>query len=286
MLSDHEMDGFRSTIRSAFGCGLSVDMSRLRHAGIYVKRYDKWLMSIYQHGVCSGNDIEVSIDVQALVWPDARNEPRARTWLESQRALLESRPSNVHYEGARSEEFFRIGFAANDAKTFLNRFLAHVAANNSFGNWGTDSGTSNRAEASQDSEPVAANQETAKPQSDPQELALEHMLNMALYACAQSGQIVTTLRKEKRFAFPNNEAFKHYVLRLIDRQEGRCAITGLKLQFPSVCSDEEMLASLDRIDSNGHYESGNLQVVCRFVNRWKGDDADLDFRRLLEMVRG
>lgn len=44
--------------------------------------------------------------------------------------------------------------------------------------------------------------------------------------------------------------------------------------------------SLDRIDSDGHYEAGNLQVVCRFINFWKGASDDEEFRRLLELVRG
>jgi hypothetical protein len=31
----------------------------------------------------------------------------------------------------------------------------------------------------------------------------------------------------------------------------------------------------------GHYELGNLQVVCRFVNRRKNDGSDAEFRRLI-----
>jgi hypothetical protein len=46
-----------------------------------------------------------------------------------------------------------------------------------------------------------------------------------------------------------------------------------------------MLASLDRINSDGHYSDGNLQVVCRFVNQWKSNMPDGEFRRLLGMVR-
>lgn len=47
-----------------------------------------------------------------------------------------------------------------------------------------------------------------------------------------------------------------------------------------------MLSSLDRIDSNGHYEEGNLQVVCRFINRWKSDSDDAEFRRLVRLLQG
>ncbi|KQW33509.1 hypothetical protein ASD02_18875 [Ensifer sp. Root1252] len=33
--------------------------------------------------------------------------------------------------------------------------------------------------------------------------------------------------------------------------------------------DHDMLASVNRIDSNGHYEPKNVQLVCQFVNFWK-----------------
>ncbi|WP_298963557.1 hypothetical protein [uncultured Roseibium sp.] len=51
-------------------------------------------------------------------------------------------------------------------------------------------------------------------------------------------------------------------------------------------SDDQLRPSLDRIDSNGHYELGNLQVVARFINKWKSDSEDAEFRRSLEIVRG
>ena len=56
---------------------------------------------------------------------------------------------------------------------------------------------------------------------------------------------------------------------LLSDQDRRCAITNLPLQLDGQEQDKEFLPSLDRIDSNAHYEPGNLQVVCRFVNRWK-----------------
>ena len=43
--------------------------------------------------------------------------------------------------------------------------------------------------------------------------------------------------------------------------------------------------SVDRIDSNGHYEHGNLQIVCQFVNFWKADSNNEEFKRLLMLVR-
>ena len=72
---------------------------------------------------------------------------------------------------------------------------------------------------------------------------------------------------------------------LLDKQAGRCAISGLSLQFDGSCDDLELLCSLDRVDSNGHYVLGNLQLVCPFVNRWKAAQTDSEFRRLLTLLR-
>ncbi len=72
---------------------------------------------------------------------------------------------------------------------------------------------------------------------------------------------------------------------LLVEQDGRCAITDLPLQYDGDVDDLEMLCSLDRIDSDGHYEKDNLQIVCRFVNRWKSDSKDAEFRRLIDLLR-
>lgn len=75
------------------------------------------------------------------------------------------------------------------------------------------------------------------------------------------------------------------IRRLIEDQKGTCKLSGLPLQFHGTGHDRQMLPSLDRIDSNGHYEPGNLQVVCRFINDWKSNTEDDEFRRLLAMVQ-
>lgn len=46
-----------------------------------------------------------------------------------------------------------------------------------------------------------------------------------------------------------------------------------------------MFASLDRIDSSRHYAPGNLQVVCRFANFWKGASDNEEFRRLIRLLK-
>jgi len=100
-----------------------------------------------------------------------------------------------------------------------------------------------------------------------------------------NGQQVLRTMKNKELRFPNQQDRERYLIDLIELQEGVCAITGITLQYDGEHDDGELLCSLDRIDSDGHYEPGNLQVVCRFVNRWKGDGRDEAFRRLLSVVR-
>jgi len=120
---------------------------------------------------------------------------------------------------------------------------------------------------------------------DPLERAAWIMADQALSTASRSnGQQVLRNVKEKNCDL-GKEELRAYVLNLLHDQERLCAITGIPLQVEPDVDDKEMLPSLDRIDSSGHYERGNLQVVCRFVNRWKSDADDAEFRRLLGKVR-
>jgi hypothetical protein len=100
-----------------------------------------------------------------------------------------------------------------------------------------------------------------------------------------NSQKVKRTVKFKDLLFPSKIALEEYISNLIDAQDGLCAVTGIKLGYDGDCADREMLCSLDRIDSDGHYAEGNLQIVCRFINRWKSDADDTDFRRLISIVK-
>lgn len=106
----------------------------------------------------------------------------------------------------------------------------------------------------------------------------------AAAAAAQSGRETTAIRKDKAVHHHQRE-LERIIDRLINEQHGKCALTSLPLQWHGEAEDLAMVASLDRIDSNGHYADGNLQVVCRFANKWKGATPDGEFRRLLGAVR-
>lgn len=103
---------------------------------------------------------------------------------------------------------------------------------------------------------------------------------------ASNGQEVLQTIKNKNNGFASPEEFSEYVGELLARQNFCCAISSLPIHPDSApIFDDEMKASLDRIDSSGHYEPGNLQVVCRFINRWKGADPNTQFVRLIGALR-
>ena len=98
-----------------------------------------------------------------------------------------------------------------------------------------------------------------------------------------NGQVVPRTVKEKELRMSDAELDKR-IRELLEIQGERCAITGLLFQFQGAHDDSNMLPSLDRINSNGHYENSNVQLVCRFINFWKQAADDAEFRRLIMIV--
>ena len=100
-----------------------------------------------------------------------------------------------------------------------------------------------------------------------------------------NGQITSKTVKNKEFCFSTELQLEEYIITLMELQEGMCSLTDLPLEMDEHDGDKELFCSLDRIDSDGHYEKGNLQIVCRFANRWKSSSDDELFRRLIEYIR-
>lgn len=113
--------------------------------------------------------------------------------------------------------------------------------------------------------------------------AVIYMCQAVRAAVKQSGRTVTTVSKMKMQKMSDQE-LERVVRELIEKQEGRCKLTGLRFQIGPE-ANEDYAPSLDRIDSDKHYEHGNLQVVCRFVNFWKGDRDNDVFKALLAALR-
>jgi len=100
---------------------------------------------------------------------------------------------------------------------------------------------------------------------------------------SQSGKVQRRVLKNKELRCADLNATLD---ELIHRQGYCCAQTGVLF----VEADPELRASLDRIDSDGHYEDGtlgdgprNLQLVTHWYNLAKGVRSDADMRRLLAL---
>ncbi|MEH2491361.1 hypothetical protein [Bradyrhizobium sp. AZCC 2230] len=114
---------------------------------------------------------------------------------------------------------------------------------------------------------------------------IEMRLSAESTARNANGQSVQRILKNKELRMTPS-ALEKLIASLLDLQDNRCALTGIPFEFVGLNSDKNLSPSLDRIDSDGHYEAGNLQVVCQFINFWKSDSKDEEFRRLLGLVRG
>ncbi len=119
---------------------------------------------------------------------------------------------------------------------------------------------------------------------DARQRTIARMAMTAMATVKAGGAASTAVQKEKEFRFSDQFDLERYIGQLLNSQEGLCALTDVRMILDGEDGDQEFACSLDRIDSNGHYERGNLQVVCKFANRWKGDSDNDDFLRLMDSV--
>lgn len=87
----------------------------------------------------------------------------------------------------------------------------------------------------------------------------------------------------KRLAILNTiEIDLDFLLSLYESQHGLCALTQLPMihQFNDLCS-----ISVDRIDSKLGYVSGNIQLVCKWVNLAKQKHTNAEFVGMLDKLR-
>jgi hypothetical protein len=224
---------------------------------------NRWVMSVYRDRCEGTNEIEVAIEPSRLAKLRGEQEVEVRSWLEQQRTMLQNDPPFKRITNAKVNSFC-MGFKLQGAQEFLRRLTDTLAKTR--GRWDiagaiAETGTSG--------------------QPSPRDLALEHMLSMAYQAAAASGTEHIEVAKDKKVLFASREAFLAYVDSLL--KEPVCAVSGVPLDL--TFADVERAPSLDRKDSDGHYEEGNLQVVARFINRWKSDDDIDNFKRLLALTR-
>jgi hypothetical protein len=74
-----------------------------------------------------------------------------------------------------------------------------------------------------------------------------------------------------------------YLANLYEKQEGKCALTGLPIPFGKRTAHQSE-ASLDRVDSTKGYVEGNVQWVHKDVNKMKMDFTTERFLELCALV--
>ncbi|MDR6453454.1 hypothetical protein [Variovorax paradoxus] len=232
--------------------------------GIYIilpRLNNKWIMSIYRDRCLGTNELEVTVDPVAMAQMSSVTGIQANVydWLEHQRDQLQNETARNRIKDSRINTF-DIGFTLAGAHEFLRRFAKMLEW--PFPTWEID---------------PTRTWLTATRKS-----AVDHMMEMAYQAAAASGTQRVEVAKKKEVRFESEEQFRAHIEVLL--REPVCAITKLPLDISF--ADLELAPSLDRRDSNGHYEPGNLQVVARFVNRWKSDDNQANFQRLIDLLRG
>lgn len=245
-----------------------------------VNTRDDWAISLFRNVNNTENDIEIAIAPGRIATEGLANS--ALKWLETVRGDFqhcEHKPHHGSYKGV----VFRIGLKLQEAKVFLRRFMAEVLKQPSQGPWVTTEVTTQAFSAidfQRNDVVLAALHPKPAHLTDERKRSIAHMVEMAFAARDQSGLEQIKTAKDKQVLFASPEDLQAHLEALWASQY--CALSGVKLDM-SGC-DPELAPSLDRIDSSKHYERGNLQVVVRFINRWKSDDEQGNFLRLLKLV--
>lgn len=84
--------------------------------------------------------------------------------------------------------------------------------------------------------------------------------------------VIARKRAMKRDMDFSEDVTIDYLVSILSRQEGLCALTGIHMTHGGGMTDTAM--SIDRIDSRIGYIPGNLQLVCHRVNVMKMDMPD------------
>jgi hypothetical protein len=111
---------------------------------------------------------------------------------------------------------------------------------------------------------------------------LKQMMKNSFNAIQQSGESVSSIKKEKNTDMTREELIEYY-RELITAQDYRCNLTQIPFDF--FMNDRNLMPSPDRVDSNLGYIRGNLQITCSFVNMWKNDGDNAEFLTLIDKVR-
>ncbi len=111
------------------------------------------------------------------------------------------------------------------------------------------------------------------------------MLSIEGTVAFANGQVIDKKIKDKKLTGCTPAEMKQHLKGLWDKQDGKCALTGIAMHLPGQPGlDKDLMVSPDRIDSSGHYSLENVQLVCRFANYWKLASDNVRFMELLDLV--
>lgn len=73
---------------------------------------------------------------------------------------------------------------------------------------------------------------------------------------------------------------------MMEKQRGKCALTGWRINAPETSTLAEIDTSIDRIDSDFGYIRGNIQLVHKMVNMCKQRYSQDDFVNMCVAIAG
>lgn len=95
----------------------------------------------------------------------------------------------------------------------------------------------------------------------------------------------TTIKRNADRRNVNFDITIEYLWTILIRQEKKCALSGLPLEFGRVTRDRKgKTLSVDRIDSNKGYIEGNVQWVHKQVNIMKNNLNEDEFIKLCDLI--
>lgn len=106
------------------------------------------------------------------------------------------------------------------------------------------------------------------------ELALRYKLQQALKGTRRRS-------KEKNMY---NDLTLDYLMYLWEKQDGKCALTGIQMTYKFYEGRVNTNLSVDRIDSTKGYSKDNVQLVCMAANQMKNDLSMSEFLELCGAV--
>lgn len=114
------------------------------------------------------------------------------------------------------------------------------------------------------------------------ELKKEYSEDVALLKVLQM-RFLAARDRSKRKNIPFNIT-KDYLKELWDKQNGKCAISGIKMTFEQCNGRTPTNVSIDQINHNDGYTINNIQLVCMAVNQMKSDLLIDDLYKFCEAI--